>query len=94
MTTKELEQKVKYHWKGYGTYLIKIEYRNDNYECTSHNTLAVDRITGSDDWNSEYEVHCGYTYKQALEALYDECKRKNRLGRQYNEMYTTKDLYV
>lgn len=80
MTTRELEQRVRPTICLSGQFSIIIEYKGKEYRCKSNNTLAYDRYTGSDDWNSEYEVHCGYTYKQALQAMYDECKRKNYLG--------------
>lgn len=49
------------------------------YHCKSNNTLAYDRIKGSDDWNSDREIQCGYTLKQAYQALWDECKADNEL---------------
>ena len=79
MTKQELLNKVSISWKGYGTFNVTIEFRGKSYSCTSHNTLAYDRIR-SDDSMSEYRSEFGYTYKQALEALYDECKRANNLG--------------
>ena len=79
MKKQELLNKVSISWKSYGTYDVTIEFRGNSYSCISHNTLAVDRIK-SDESISDNRSEHGYTYKQALEALYDECKRANNLG--------------
>ena len=83
MTLKELKNRVSFRWIGYGTFKVTVIFRNEEYSCTSHNTLATDRITGSDDWNSDREIQLGYTTKQAYQALYDECCRTNNLGKYY-----------
>ena len=77
MTLKQLKDKVSVTWAGYGTFQVEMEYRGKIYRCVTHNAPAYDRITGSDDWNSDREVHCFHTLKQAYMALLDECKRKN-----------------
>lgn len=73
MTQKELSEKMYALARvGSGSYKVTIEYRNKLYYCTSHNSLAWDAIM-HDDYSS-------YTAKQAMQALYDECKRKNGLN--------------
>lgn len=74
MTTKQLKERVKWEWVGYGTYKVTIVYHGKEYCCRSHNTIA------NDDYQSE--GHCSYykTDKQCLMAFYDECKRANHLG--------------
>lgn len=79
MTTQELLKKVSISWKYYGTFKVTIEFRGNSYSCTSHNTLAFYRIR-SDNSMSKYCTELGYTYKQAWQAFYDECKRANNLG--------------
>lgn len=72
MTQKELELKfVSIKLAGSGSYRVTIEYRNHTYSCISNNSLAYDAWRNDD--------HSYYTEKQALQALYDECKRKNGL---------------
>ena len=71
MTTQELQDHiVSIRWNGYGAYRVTIEYRNNFYSCHSHNSMAYDAYRGSNN---------GYTYKQALQAFYDECKTLNNL---------------
>lgn len=73
MNTKELESRVQMRAKGRGQYEISIEYRGEPYKCHSTESIYYDIYkTG--------ESICGYTYKQALQALYDICKCRNRLG--------------
>lgn len=72
MTLKELQDKV--YRIGVccgGQFEVVIMYRNKLYHCQSNNTLAYDTIK-SDDVGY-------YTLKQAMKALYDECKTKNNL---------------
>ena len=76
MTTQELRDRIHFKWKGYGTYKVTIEYRGKFYSCTSHNSLAYDRIRS--DVEDRVEVY-GYTYKQACRSFYNECKRANNL---------------
>lgn len=77
MTTQELIGRVTIQWKGCGSYRVTIEYRGKFYSCTSHNSLAYDRI--KDYESPERAVRYSYTYKGALQTLYDECKRVNDL---------------
>lgn len=79
MTTQELRGRITIQWKGYGTYKVTIEYRGKCYSCTSHNSLAYDRIKGYADEVPDRALKDFYTYKGALLALYDECKRANNL---------------
>ena len=79
MTTQELRSRITVRWKGYGTYKVTIEYRGKFYSCTSHNSLAYDRITGYAYEVPDRAVKDSYTYKGALQALFDECKRANDL---------------
>lgn len=78
MNTKELRRRITIQWKGCGNYKVAIEYRGEFYSCTSHNSLAYDRIKNCDVYSDKVEVY-GYTYKQALLSFYDECKRANDL---------------
>lgn len=77
MNTEELRRHITIQWKGYGSYKVIIKYRGKFYYCTSHNSLAYDRITGYADEVPDRAVRNFYTYKGALQALYDECKRAN-----------------
>lgn len=79
MTTEELRRNVGVRSKGSGTYLVNIIYRGRVYYCYSHNSLAYDRLSVFDITTERYNAY-GYTYKQALQAFYNECKRKNYLG--------------
>lgn len=82
MTTVQLSEKVKVNWIGYGTYRVEIEYKGKRYTCTSHNSLAKDRLSDHE-YISDRTEKSGYTYRQALEAFYEECKQANGLG-EYN----------
>jgi hypothetical protein len=79
MTTQELRGRITIQWKGYGTYKVTIEYRGKFYSCTTHDSLAYDRITGYAYEVPDMAVKGSYTYKGALQALFDECKRANYL---------------
>lgn len=79
MTTQELRERISIEWRGYGSYRITIDFRGKMYSCTSHNSLAYDRINGHAHEVSDREEQGYYTYKGALQALYDECKRANGL---------------
>lgn len=74
MTEKQLKERVKWSWCGYGTYNVSIIYRGNGYYCESHNTLA------NDDYQEEGHRSFYKTDKQCLLAFYNECKRKNHLG--------------
>ena len=79
MTTQELIDRINIQLKWYGTYNVEIEYRGETYSCTSHNSLAYDRISGYIYEVPDRAIRGSYTYKGALQALYDECKRANDL---------------
>lgn len=79
MTTEELRRRITIQRKAFGTYEITIEYRGKFYSCTSHNSLAYDRIGYAADV-PDRAVYDFYTYRGALQELYDECKQHNRLG--------------
>lgn len=57
---------------GYGTYRVTIYFRKKFYSCVSNNSLAYDDM-------GEHENNSYYTSKQAYQAFWDECKRKNNL---------------
>lgn len=83
MKTRDLENKVVYVGVCLsGQFTIRIEYRGKTYSCKSNNTLAYDRYNrykGSDNFLSNKQSVYGYTYRQALQAMFDECKMKNNL---------------
>jgi len=81
MTLKELDFKVRYvgFGRSHGQYEIRILYRGKEYRCFSNNSRAFDRIHSRDSYPSDSYVDADYTYKQALQAFWDECKRKNGL---------------
>ena len=70
MTTQELLERLTLTWKGYGTYKVTIEYRKKFYSCICFDSMMWDTYKGA---------NTGYTYKQALQYFYNECKRKNQL---------------
>ena len=82
MKTKDLEGKVEVQMGSwYGHYKVSIVYRGRLYCCNTTNSSAVDRVTTHDlELASDKTVENHYTYKQALTALWNECKRKNALG--------------
>ena len=74
MTTKELEKRVKVLGTcGYGGKKILVTYRGKDYEFTTTNILAADRISDKNDVPLKYCSN-SYTYKQALEYLWNEFK--------------------
>lgn len=70
MSTQELQDRLTVRWNGCGSFRVTIYYRNKRYTCNSHNFMAYDAMRGSVN---------GYTYKQALQSFYDECKMLNDL---------------
>ena len=77
MTLKQLTEKVRVGLCMSGQFRVDITYRGWDYWCPSHNTLAYDVIR---DWKRDNVVKSTYyTPKQAYEALWDECKRYNKL---------------
>lgn len=78
MKTRDLENKIYVGVCLSGQFMIRIEYRGKTYSCKSNNTLAYDRCKGSDNFCLTSHRY-GYTYRQALQAMFDECKMKNNL---------------
>lgn len=79
-TTKELESKVRdLGFSGYGHHKIEIIWHGKSYTFTTTNMPATDRLTEKNHI-SDRASDGMYTYKGALQALYDEGKRKNNLG--------------
>ena len=75
MTYEQLYNRITVGTCCHGQFKVTIFYRNKCYECRSNNTLAYDAIKlPSITIASDY-----YTEKQALKALWDECKEKNSL---------------
>jgi len=70
MTQEELRGKVDVTWKGYGNYRVRIDYRNRYYTGYAHDSQMWDTLNGA---------KCGYTFKQALQYFWNECKRQNNL---------------
>lgn len=79
MRLKELADKVYVKKTGSGTYTVIIDFRNKYYKCQSHNSLAYDRIMAQSYQKNANQVLSEYTLKQALQSLYDECKRSNNV---------------
>lgn len=63
---------------GYGHYKVTFVYKGKEISCITTNTLALDRINSQDIYTPNMERYT-YTEKQALQALYNECKEKNNL---------------
>ena len=59
-----------------GSFSVAIIYHGKKLTCSSNNTLAFDRIN-ADHIVNERVVLYGYTLRQAYQASYDECVRKN-----------------
>ena len=78
MTTKELKNRVRFMFSGYGHKKVTIKYRNKEYSCISTNTVATDRINSDID-GVDKDSFLIRTKKQAYLALYNECKLKNNL---------------
>lgn len=73
MTLKDLQGRVSVRlgsW--YGHYRVKVRYRGKIYSCTSTNSVAWD-------YHNDFDSKGFYTPKQALQAFYEECLRKNNL---------------
>ena len=78
-TTNELcKHFVSIKVQAYGHYKVTIEYRGKLYSCTTNNSMAYDRWTDAGYINDRKKRH-GYTLKQALFAMYNECKKVNGL---------------
>ena len=61
---------------GYGHYKISFVYKGETISCITTNTLAIDRLSEIDIVTPK-TITSYYTEKQALQALYNECKIKN-----------------
>lgn len=72
MTTKELYDKITIGCCASGQFTVGIEYRGKSYFCQSNDTSAYDCIRGD-----EFVYYA--SKKQALLALWRECKHKNGL---------------
>ena len=72
MTQKELQQRLTIGCCARGQFEIEIEYRNKTYRCKSNNTLAYDCLH-----NQLGELVYYSSIRQAMQALYDECKQAN-----------------
>ena len=80
MTTRQLEERVAVcRANGYCSYRVTIRFYGRDYSCFSNNTLAYDRMT-EHGYIGDEKVHDCYTYKGALLAFYEECKRKHNLN--------------
>lgn len=81
MTTKELYSKVSTAWVGYGLHKVTVNYRGKEYTCKTHNTLATDRLSEEDGTfaYARKRSGCGLTLREALQMLYDECRRVNAI---------------
>lgn len=74
MTTAQLSQRIEASTTtSYGHYKVTIQYRGKQYSCTSTDSMALDR------YNDEDAKRGFYTQRDALKALWRECKRKNNL---------------
>ena len=76
MTIKQLLEHISVSWKGYGLYEVEITFRGKTYTCGSNNSHAWDDRNWEPGDGSHY-----YTKKQALQSFWDECCRKNHLGK-------------
>lgn len=75
MTLKQLKSRVKVtETKNNGQYDVEITYYGKTYHCQSNDSWAYDRAICPEKSDGYY------TQKQAYQAFYDECKRKNHLG--------------
>lgn len=74
MNTKELYDRITIGTCLRGQFDVEIEYRNKTYRCKSNNTLAYDCLR-----NNDGELVYYTSEKQALLALWHECKSANNL---------------
>ena len=73
MTTKQLSERVYCGLTtSHGHYKVEITYRGKNYSCVTTNSLAYD-------YYKDEDASGFYTQREALQSLWDECKRKNGL---------------
>lgn len=74
MTTRQLENKIQVISAGCGNYIVIV----DGERYHSNNSIAYDRISEhkrSEGLDAKKHMAGGYTYKQALQAFYDETKQ-------------------
>lgn len=71
MTTKELKSRVKILPAGFGTW--KIADRLTGNVGITHDSQAIDRVQSYESEPTRAEID-GYTYKQALQVLFDATK--------------------
>lgn len=74
MTTKELYDKMTIGCCAGGQFTVTIEFRGKHYSCKSNDTMAYDCLRSHDG-----ELVWYASEKQALLALWNECKRANNL---------------
>lgn len=75
MTYRELSKRISVTpCNKRGVYRVWIRYRGYAYQCYSTNSMAYDTIKSDGACYNYYR-----TQKQALQALYDECKAANNL---------------
>jgi len=80
MTTQELNERVERIAPAeHGTWKVTIKYRGKEYSAYTHNSLAIDRL--SSDVMPSNQKDCDYTYKQALQTIYDEVVKYHDLGK-------------
>lgn len=84
MRLQDLENRVRVGLCLRGHFRVSIYYRRRTYSTYSTNTLAYDRLRSD---ISHKSIDCGYTYKQALQALYDFVKRSYHLGEFSEKFY-------
>jgi hypothetical protein len=75
MTTSQLKDRINTQFAGHGHFKVTIDFRGKEYSCTTTDTMAIDRI--GDDTIDKKRFYV--SEKQALTALWNECKRKNDL---------------
>jgi len=72
MTARQLRARINYIGPTHeGRFLVQILYRGNYYKCYSANTAARLAVFC-------YDFH-NIPNRQALQALYDECKQENNL---------------
>lgn len=75
MTTSQLKDKISTSFAGQGHFKITIDFKGKKYHCTTNNTMAIDKIGDETKTPKSFYV----SEKQALLALWNECKRSNNL---------------
>ena len=75
MTTTQLKNRINTQFAGKGHFKVTIDFRGKEYSCTTTDTMAIDMI--GDDTIDKKRFYV--SEKQALTALWNECKRKNDL---------------